>query len=299
MAINKKFFTKAYYERKFFARFGKYFPNAKYWYEAKMFYYGCTGKVLDYNNPRNINEKLMWLTRYWRNPLKTYCADKYLVREYVKEKGHEDILIPLLGVWDHANEIDFSSLPKKFVLKCNHGSGYNIICLDKGNLDVEQTVVKLNQWLSEDFSLLAHEIHYQAIPHKVICEELISETAPVEYQFWCLNGQPESMLVCRKNFNGTYDAASYSLDWERLYDRINEPVNCDFERPEYLDRLIQIAKELSKPFPFVRADFYVVDGVIYFAELTFTPAANILSAYKETFLDRLGRKLKLPSKYIP
>ena len=298
MAI-KKFFTKAYYERKFYSKFGKYFPDLEYWYQAKMYYFYATGKELNYCSPKNINEKLMWLTRYWRHPLKTKCADKFLVREYIEEKGHKNILIPLIGVWDNANEIDFDTLPNQFVLKCNHGSGYNIICLDKKILNVNQTVSKLNQWLSEDFSLLAHEIHYQAIPHKVICEELISETAPVEYQFWCLNGQPESMLVCRKNFNGTYDAASYSLDWERLYDRINEPVNCDFERPEYLDRLIQIAKELSKPFPFVRADFYVVDGVIYFAELTFTPAANILSAYKETFLDRLGRKLKLPSKYIP
>lgn len=107
------------------------------------------------------------------------------------------------------------------------------------------------------------------------------------------------MLVCRKNFDGTYDAASFSLDWERLYDRINEPKDCDFQKPEYLDQLISIARNLTKPFPFVRADFYVVNDRIYFAELTFTPAANILSAYKESFLNRLGLKLKLPRKYIP
>ncbi len=299
MAINKKFFTKAYYERKFYSKFGKYFPDLEYWYQAKMHYFYATGKELNYCCTKNINEKLMWLTRYWRHPLKTKCADKFLVRTYLEENGCKDILIPLLGVWDNANEIDFEALPNQFVLKCNHGSGYNIICLDKKTLDVKQTISKLNQWLSEDFSLLAHEIHYQAIPRKIVCEELISPTAPVEFQFWCLNGEPESMLVCRKNFDGTYDAASFSLDWERLYDRINEPKDCDFQKPEYLDQLISIARNLTKPFPFVRADFYVVNDRIYFAELTFTPAANILSAYKESFLNRLGLKLKLPRKYIP
>ena len=139
MAINNKFFTKAYYKRKFFQKFGKYFPELHYWHKASLYYYNCTGKELNYRNPIDINEKMMWLTRYWRDPIKTRCADKFLVREYVKENGFSDILIPLIGVWENANDINFDLLPQQFVLKCNHGSGYNIICLDKSELDIENT----------------------------------------------------------------------------------------------------------------------------------------------------------------
>lgn len=296
MAIDKKFFTVAYYKRKFFQKFGKYFPELQYWYKASLYYYYGTGKELNYRNPININEKMMWLTRYWRDPIKTKCADKFLVREYVKEKGLSNILIPIIGVWDNANDINFDMLPEQFVLKCNHGSGYNIICLDKSKLNRENTRITLNKWLLEDFSDMAQEIHYKAIPPKIVCEKLISSTAPVEYQFWCINGKAESILVCRKNFDGTYDAASYSLDWERLYDRKNEDSKVLFEKPIILNELIAIAEKLSHAFPFVRADFYVVDNQVYFAELTFTPAGNILTNYKEDFLQRLGHKLKLPKK---
>lgn len=298
MKINSKFLTKSYYERKFYAKFGAIFPNAKFWYNARMYYYYRTGKRLDYRHPKDINEKLMWLSRYWQHPLKTQCADKYLVRDYIKGLGYECILVPLIGVWDNVNEINFSNLPNQFVLKCNHGSGFNIICLDKSRLNVSDARTKLNSWLSTDYSKISYEVHYHDIPRKIICEELLCTVAPIEYQFWCLNNEIDSVLVCRKNYDGTYDAASYSTDWKRLYDRINEEQNIvDFQKPICWNELIQVAKDLSKPFPFVRADFYVVDDRIYFAELTFTPAANILQAYKEAFLIRLGKKLNLPKKY--
>lgn len=298
MVIDKKFITREYYRRKFFKKIGKYFPESQYWFKASQFYLASTGKELNYSHPKDLNEKLMWLTRYWRDPLKTLCADKFLVRDYIKENGLSDILIPLLGVWDNADEIKFDDLPQQFVLKCNHGSGYNIICLDKTKLDIDNTRNTLNKWLATDFSTIAQELHYQAIPRKIVCEKLISSSAPIEYQFWCLNGIAESILVCRKNYDDTYDAASYSLDWNRLFDRKNENPNISFEKPVILNQLIAIAEILSKPFPFVRADFYVVDDKIYFAELTFTPAGNVLTAYKEEFINRLGKKLILPKKFI-
>lgn len=292
MMFNKKFLTKDYYIRKLF-------PEYYYWSNAKRYYRSITGKRMNYLHPKNINEKLMWLTRYWRDPIKTKCADKFLVREYIKENGLSHILIPLIGVWNRANDINFDLLPQQFVLKCNHGSGYNIICLDKEKLDVESTINRLNEWMNEDYARFTFEIHYRAIPHRIVCEKLISQAAPVEYQFWCINGKAESMLVCRKNHDGTYDAASYSLNWERLFDRKYEDSNLLFDKPKCLNELIAIAEKLASPFPFVRADFYVVGDKIYFAELTFSPAANILSAYKEDFLHRLGGGLRLPKKFIP
>ena len=269
--------------------------------KTKELYHEVTGKWLDYSDPKDINQKLMWLTRYWRHPLKTKCADKYQVREYVKEMGLEEILIPLVGVWDRAGDIPFEELPNQFVLKCNHGSGYNIICLDKDALDWNESKKDLDAWLDTDYAGLLYEIHYRDIPRKIVCERFIGKdgVAPTEYQFWCLNGAPESILACRKNLDGTYDAVSYSLSWERLFDRIDEEKSVELEKPACgLDVLIGYAKKLAVPFPFVRVDFYVVGSDVYLAEMTFTPSANLLTNYKQSFLDRLGDKLVLPSKMI-
>ena len=291
-----RYFTSAYWARKYYRTKKNYWP-ASYtiWDDLAYNYNISTGRRLSYLHPKNINEKLYWLNRYWQEPLKTQCADKYAVREYVEKKGLGSILVPLIGVWDNAEQIDFNSLPNQFVLKCNHGSGYNIICVDKDNLNIEQTKNTLASWMQIDFSSLSHELHYKDIPRKIICEKLLANTAPIEYQAWCINGKPESFLVCRKRYEGGYDSWSYSLDWKRLYDRVVENVE-DLPKPTNLGQIIEYARILSNPFPFVRADFYDVNGKIYFAELTFTPAANFLAAYKESFLWRLGRKLVLPKK---
>lgn len=291
-----RYFTSAYWARKYYRTKKKYWP-ASYtiWDELAYNYNISIGRRLSYLHPKDINEKLHWLNRYWQEPLKTQCADKYKVREYVEKKGLGSILVPLLGIWDNVEEIDFDSLPNQFVLKCNHGSGYNIICLNKKNLIIEQTKQRLSTWLQKDYSTLWGEMHYHNISHKIICEQLLSTTAPLEYQVWCLNGEPESFLVCRKRYEGGYDSWSYSLDWQRLYDRLEENVE-DLPKPANLDQIIEFARILSKPFPFVRADFYDVDGKIFFAELTFTPACNLLTAYKKEFLYRLGKKLILPRR---
>ena len=207
-----KILTRPYWHRKYVkfleAVHSKNLPFEK----TKELYYTMTGKWLDYSHPTDINQKLMWLTRYWRHPLKTKCADKYLVRDYVKGVGLGKILIPLVGAWDRADDIPFDDLPDQFVLKCNHGSGFNVICLDKSMLDWEETKKTVNEWLDTDYSALLHEIHYKDVPRKVVCEKYIGEggVAPTEYQFWCLNGTPESILACRKNLDQTYDAVSYN-----------------------------------------------------------------------------------------
>ena len=289
-----RYFTSAYWARKYYRTKKKYWPASYTLWDNLAYDYNVrTGRRLSYRHPKDINEKLYWLNRYWQEPLKTQCADKYAVRDYIKKNGLDAILVPLIGVWDNAEQIDFESLPNQFVLKCNHGSGYNIVCLNKENLNIEQTKQMLSRWLKEDYSAIWGEMHYHAIQRKVICEKLLSPTAPVEYQAWCINGEPESFLVCRKRYEGGYDSWSYSLNWERLYDRLEENKE-DLPRPSNLEQIIECARVLSKPFPFVRADFYDVDGKIYFAELTFTPACNLLSAYKEEFLDRLGKRLVLP-----
>ncbi len=297
-----KMFSKAYWHRKYMFVLEKFQSPNLYWERARELYFNMTGKWLNYRHPVDINQKLMWLTRYWQHPLKTQCADKYLVRNYVKSLQLDNILIPLIGVWENADSIDFESLPEKFVLKCNHGSGYNVICTNKNTLNFDVVRRQLNEWMSIDYENVLYELHYKNIPRRIVCEEFISKNnvAPVEYQFWCINGEPESILVCRKNFDNTYDAASYSLEWERLFDRKEEDANVVFEKPACgIEILADYARMLAKPFPFVRLDLYVVGEKAYLAEMTFTPSNNILSKYKQSFLDRLGEKLQLPEKYIP
>lgn len=272
--------------------------DAGYWHCAKKYYYSATGKKLDYRHPKDLNEKLMWLERYWQHPLKTICSDKYQVRHYITQHGMSDTLVPLIGVWDKVEDIDFSALPIQFVLKCNHGSGYNIICHDKSRLDIEATKLTLNQWMSRNFDKVAFEIHYRAIPHKILCEQLISQTAPLEYQIWCVNGKAHSFLVCRKNLDETYDAWSYSLDWKPRNDRKEESAG-EPPKPHDIQRLIRYAELLAEPFPFIRVDFYEVDKKIYFAEMTFSPASNILSAYKDEYIQSMGDKLFLPRPWPP
>ena len=300
MNLNKKLLTKAYYQRKWGTLVERVAPSYAYWHKAKRFYFQRTGKHLDYRHPRDINEKMMWLTRYWQHPLKTKCADKYLVREYIAECGLQNLLIPLLGVWDKASDIDFDSLPQQFVLKCNHGSGFNIIVRDKATLDIEHTRRQLDQWLATDFDRIAQEIHYRDIPRKIICEKLVSTESPTEYQLRCINGEPINFLVCTKpngNMN-EYRESSFSLTWDRL------PIQGDhlpyeiIPCPSCKDDLIAYARTLAVPFPLVRVDFYVVENRVYFAELTFTPSANVVS-YKQEILNEWGNRLTLPKKYIP
>lgn len=274
-------------------------PEWEYWRKAKSIYKQRTGQKLRYSHPVNLNEKLMWLTRYWRHPLKTLCADKYEVRSFLADRGLDYLAVPLLGVYDDVNDLDFAKLPNKFVLKCNHGSSYNIIVNNKCDIDEDKIRNLLSAWMAQDYSDIACELHYKNIHHKIICEKLLSESAPMEYQFWCINGFPESILVCRKNFDGSYEAWSYSTEWERLYDRIGEDLLLtEVEKPIGLVKMIDYAKILSNPFPFVRVDFYECEGIVYFAELTFTPCANTLINYKQSFIERLGKKLILPKPYI-
>ena len=274
--------------------FTHFWPR-KGWGKVRMFYYAKTGKKLNYSNPQDLNEKLMWLERYWQHPLKTLCTDKYEVRNYVVQQGLGNILVPLIHVYDNVDEINFDELPDQFVLKCNHGCDFNIFCFDKETLDREGTRRKLNQWMKIDYSKKFFEAHYHSIQPKIICEQLISETAPIEYQFWCINGQPQSILACRKNFDGTYDSCSYSLKGIQLFDRKNE-TKATLPVPLHLDLMIEYAKRLSQPFPFVRVDFYETDGKLFFAELTFSPSSNILFNYNENFINRMGRELMLPNK---
>ena len=146
----------------------KYVPVKCYPVYLKDFYFHKTGKQLDLENPQTFNEKIQWLKLYDSTPLKTKLADKYLVRDWVKEKIGEEYLIPLLGVWENFDDIDFDKLPDKFVLKANHGSAWNIIVTDKNSFDKKSAKKKFDKWLRTDYSLKSFETHYRNIKNSCV-----------------------------------------------------------------------------------------------------------------------------------
>lgn len=240
-------------------------------------------KKLNLKNPTGLDEKIQWMkiNYYKDNELVMQCADKYRVREYVKNCGCEEILVPLINNYHHANEINWEDLPEKFVLKWNFGCGGNVVCPDKNKLDIEQTIRDLNKFEKMKFHLIAAEPQYDFKDKRIVCEQFIETEdghSPVDYKFYCFNGEAKYVLCCIGR--GEQQKPSfYFFDRNWQLQRLNKmgkaaPEGFTIPKPEGMDQLFDYAEKLSKPFPFVRADFYLEKGKAYFGELTFTPAGG-------------------------
>ena len=268
---------------------------------VKYNYKRIFGKRINFNSPENFNEKILWLLFNWRHPLVVKCADKYKVRDYVKECGYDEILNDLIGVYSDANDIDFENLPNKFVLKCNHGCGYNIICEDKSKFNQQDAIQKLNRWLKEKYGKKHCELHYDKITPMIICEKYIdtlNSPLPVDYKIYCINYEPIFTLVCSdRHTNVKLDY--FDLNWNTLqYTDESYKSNNIFEKPSSFNNMIEIAKKLAAPFPFVRVDFYEVNGKAVFGEMTFTPAGGMLTCNYDDVIQKLGEMIKLPQEKI-
>lgn len=247
---------------------------------TKVRYREVFHKPLSLENPVTFHEKLLWLKLYKYNhdPLIAQCADKYAVREYVKACGCENLLNELHGVYDSVDEIVWEALPKQFVLKWNFGSGMNVVCADKAQLDVEKTIGQLRKWGRSRYWLPYSEMHYKDIPKKIVCEAYLADgahdTLP-DYKVYCFHGEPLAVLVMRdrgKNMNAQF----FDTDWNKLEnDAGYYAVSSKIPKPSCFDDMIRAAKKLSAAFPFVRCDFYVVQDKVFFGELTFTPAGGL------------------------
>lgn len=267
---------------------------SKYQYKKGM------GRALNLKNPTYFNEKLMWLKfyRYTNNPLVTQCIDKYRVREYVEQCGLGEILNDLIGVWDRAEDVRWDTFPERFVIKCNHGCGFNIICRDKSRFDTAAATKKLRKWLKSESWTEYAETNYKGIPHKIICEKYLqceNDELPNDYKFFCFNGEPKYIISIadRDIERRTHSRGFFDLNWNPL-DYSDEPFDADhFEKPSNLEHMIQCARILSKPFPFVRVDLYQIKGKTYFGELTFTPYGCLASYYKRDVALKLGQMIRI------
>ena len=258
------------------------------------------GYELNLENPKTFNEKLQWLKLYYNDPLMTKCADKYLVREYVSEKGYSKILNELYGAYDKFSDIDISKLPNKFVIKCTHGCAYNVICRDKKKFNYEETQKKVNSWMNEKYGYVSTELHYLNIKPRIIVEKYISDMDslfPTDYKFYCFDGYVDSVLVCVDRQIGQPKFYFFDENWKlKRYNKRGKEAPEDFAlpKPQNLDKMFEIAHVLSKGIPFVRVDLYNVRGKIYFGELTFFPASGFDSNRLPEADMYFGRLIKLP-----
>ena len=272
---------------------------------ARIRYFARFKKPLHLKHPQTLNEKILFLSLKTDTTLWTRCADKYEVRDYVKECGLEDILIPLVGVWEHATDIDFNKLPDEFVLKATHGSGDIKVVKDKTKLDIPKIVAEFEDDLKHQYGALESGHHYMRIHPRMIAEELIHndpETAKIsssiiDYKIWCFNGKCYWLWACANRDEHTTEVMTYDTDWNA------HPEYSIFEndyrhgdilpKPKNLERMIEVAEKLAQPFPCVRVDLYNIDGKIYFGELTFTSYGGLQDFYTDEFQQLAGSKIDL------
>jgi len=271
-------------------------------------------KKVNLKDPKEYSEKVHWLKIYSDTTQWTRLADKYKVREYVTQCGLEHILGRLHGVWERAEDIDFSKLPDKFVLKTNQGYGRNLLVMDKSQLDIDHTRRLLNKWVKERVGLLSFEPHYWNIERRIIAEEFLEDhsdggisSSLIDYKFFCFHGEPEIVVIMYDRQNKTVGPEvekkgpkvkdmAFDLDWTPRQDIFrNMDQREDFvliPKPKHLDDMIKVCRILSKSFPQVRVDLYEVNHKIYFGELTFTSGGGGEIFTPEYYLD-LGNKIDL------
>ena len=287
--------TPAYYER---------VPAEARERELKLWFKLRTGRDLDLKHPKTFNEKIQWLKLYDVSPLKTRLADKFEVREWIREKIGEKYLTPLIGVYDTFDEIDFDRLPDKFVLKTTHGSGYNIVVKDKSRFDKADAKKKFDDWLSRKFEYQAgFEMHYAGMKPRIIAEEFldIDESGTYEWQAFCFNGEAKFFLVI---VGGAHDSTPgkrfyYSPKWEKLpfTSLARELPEGAIPCPDNFAELAECVKKLCDGFLHVRVDFYRLrDGSWKFGEMTFSTASGLWTVYPEEYDRVVGDMLTLPAE---
>ncbi len=217
----------------------------------KVWFFKKTGEILNLDNPKTFNEKIQWLKLYDSTPLKTRLADKYLVREWIKEKIGEEYLIPILGVWDKFDDIDFNKLPERFVLKGNHGCAYNYIVKDKSKMDIEDARKKFNKWMKRNYAQNGGlELHYKDIPPKIVAEAYIEDSNKElnDFKIMCFNGKPQYIWIDQGRFTNRTENI-YNTKWELQPFLLTYPNSKEeVPPPQNLDKMFELAEILAKDF---------------------------------------------------
>lgn len=267
--------------------------------ELKLMFRLKQGYSLDLKNPETFSQKLQWIKLYDKNELMPLCCDKYTVRGYVEDMGCGEILNELYWHGTDPEQIPYDTLPDQFVIKVTHGSTFNIIVKDKNKLDRQEVSKKIRKWLKADYLACYGEWFYGQVPPRIIVEKYLEDKNGQElrdYKVFCFNGKAKLIDVHSGRFDG-HKRNLYDLNWNFL-----EDVYIKFDhgevipKPEVLEEMLQYAETLSKRFLHARVDFFIVNGKIYFGELTFTSGAGFSVIKPRSFDVEMGKMLELPLK---
>ncbi|MGX6971060.1 ATP-grasp fold amidoligase family protein [Vagococcus bubulae] len=270
-------------------------------FATRLIYFRIFKRRLNLNPPHTLNEKIQWLklNEYGNNELVTKCTDKLLVRDYV-QRIDGNLLNELLFIYDDVDEIEWEKLPEKFVIKMNHGSGFNLICSDINNFDIGYAKEKLKLWKNEDFWKIYSELQYKHIKKKILIEKYIetqSGKLPNDYKIFCFHGKALCIMSCEERETGNTKFYYFNVKGELVpYNKSSVEAienNLPIHLPENYEDMVAISEALSKPFKFVRVDLYSEDNQIIFGELTFTPGAGINKDRFEEIDLLLGKQLDL------
>ena len=265
----------------------------------KARYYQVFKRPLDLEHPQTFNEKIQWMKIHDRDPRYVALSDKYAVKDIVAGIIGREHVIPTLGVWDRFDQIDFASLPERFVLKCTHDSGGLVICRDRKELDLEAARAKIEASLKTNFYYHSREWQYKDVPPRIIAEPYMQDGDSRElkdYKFYCFDGEPAFLYVSEGLENHETARISFlDLDWTRA-----PFLRSDFAgfetlppKPDRFDEMVDMARRLSAGFRFVRVDLYEINGTVYFGEMTFTPTGGFVPFIPDEADAEIGKLLRV------
>lgn len=276
------------------------FPDTLY---LKLLYRLKLGRKLDLNNPKRFTEKLQWLKLYDRKPLYTKLVDKAEVKKYIADIIGDEYVIPTLGVWNSPEDIDWDSLPNRFILKTTHGGGGSgvVICNDKRQLDRKKACEKLNRSMNSNIYATLREWPYKDVPHRIIAEQLLDKDPQYDdvpdYKFYCFNGVPKVLLIATNRFTD-HNFNYYDMEFKKLNITSSAGNNAatEFSKPLHFEEMKSVASKLSQGFSHMRVDLYYSNNRIYFGELTFYDSSGFDNLSSDNLDLEWGDWIKLPNE---
>ena len=282
---------------KLFRKLSRLIPDRIY---LQIVYFKHFRRFINFNNPKTFNEKIQWLKLNYRNEEYTKLVDKYRVKQYITKLIGEEYVIPTLGVWNNVDDIDFKSLPEKFVLKCNNDSGGIVICKNKKDFDEVKAKSFLKERLKNNGYWYGREWPYKNVKPCIIAEKYMEDSISKDlkdYKFFCFNGSMEffdididRFIEHRANY---YDRNGNFLPFGKTY--CPPDYTKKIEMPKNLDKMIELAETISHNTVLSRIDFYEIDGQVYFGEITFYPGSGFSPFTDEKWDYKLGDMIDLPN----